>query len=162
MRPARYCPATACAIRWCGERFPFVCPAAEGFCVPEPIDPHRRFVAGLVGTALVERLAYQVLDDVLGVASGDIYSTGGGSRSDVWMQCRADATGRTLHRPVVAESAFGSAILAAAGTVYDNLDAAIAAMVRVERSFSPNRKVATRYDELFQRFCEELQRRGYM
>jgi len=144
-----------------GERFPFVCADAEGFCIPEPTDPHERYATGLVGTALVERLAYQVLDDTLEVANGDIYSTGGGSRSDVWMQCRADATGRTLHRPVVAESAFGGAILAAAGTVYDNLDAAIAAMVRVERGFSPNRKVAPRYDELFQRFCGELQRRGY-
>jgi D-ribulokinase len=145
-----------------GERFPFVRPQAEGFCLPEPADMHQRYAAGLVGTALVERLAYQVLDGSLGVAHGEIYSTGGGSGSDIWMQCRADATGRTLHRPSAPESAFGSAILAAAGTVHGDLDAAIASMVRVERSFSPNREIAQQYTELFQRFCDELRRRGYL
>jgi sugar (pentulose or hexulose) kinase len=78
------------------------------------------------------------------------------------MQCRADATGRTVHRPAVAESAFGSAILAAAGTVHADLATAIGAMVRLERSFPPRRATAEQYDERFARFCDELRRRRYV
>ncbi len=46
-----------------GERFPFACSEAEGFWLPaRPEDPNQSYAACLVGTALVERLAYQILD----------------------------------------------------------------------------------------------------
>jgi len=143
-----------------GERFPFVAPNASGFVVPETGDVAERFAACLAGTAMIERLAYQVLDQACGVSGGAIYSTGGGSRSDVWMQCRADATGRPIHRPATAESAFGSAILAAAGAHFANLAEAVRQMVRIERTFEPNRAATAAYDELYGRFLAELTRRG--
>jgi len=74
-----------------GERFPFLCDRAEGFCAAEPADPLERYAAYLQGVALIERLCYRVLDGAAGTCGGQVYSTGGGSRSDVWMQCRADA-----------------------------------------------------------------------
>jgi sugar (pentulose or hexulose) kinase len=78
------------------------------------------------------------------------------------MQIRADVTGRTYLRPAVGESAFGSAILAAASTVFGDLQEAAAAMVRIERTFEPNAAHRARYDELFAVFCGELVARGYM
>lgn len=110
----------------------------------------------------MERLAYDVLDQSAGAADGAVYGTGGGSRSDVWMQCRADATGRTIHRPPAAESAFGAAVLAAAGTVCAGLDEAVRQMVRVERSFSPDPGRAAVYRALYERFRGELAKRGYL
>lgn len=157
-----------------GERFPFLCPTAEGFFVPEPADTVDRYAACLQGVALLERLGYQVLDQVAGVRSvghvpsdgerpgGEVFSTGGGSRSDVWMQCRADATGRVIHRPACGESAFGSAVLAAAGTCHGRLTEAVRRMVRIEKTFTPDPRRADRYDRLFRRFCDELQARGYL
>jgi sugar (pentulose or hexulose) kinase len=96
------------------------------------------------------------------VTGGAVYATGGGSRSDVWTQCRADATGRVFHRPKTAESAFGSAILAATGAHYGNLAEAIRGMVRAERTFEPTRAVAAEYDDMYGRFVAELTRRGYL
>jgi D-ribulokinase len=93
---------------------------------------------------------------------GEVYSTGGGSRSDVWMQCRADATGRVIHRPSCGESAFGSAILAAAGTHYNSIVEAVERMVRLDRSFSPDPRRAEIYNRLYDQFCCALRKRGHL
>jgi xylulokinase len=145
-----------------GERFPFLAPTAEGFFAPEPSDSADRYAACLQGVGLVERLAYQVLDQATGVSGGEVFSTGGGSRSDVWTQCRADATGRTIHRPVCGESAFGAAVLAASGSLYGSIAEAIKRMVRIERSFEPAAELVSLYDQRFDRFCAELRERGYL
>ncbi len=144
-----------------GERFPFLCHAAERFFVPEPEEPLERYAACLEGVALIERFAYDVLDEVAATSSGEVFSTGGGSRSEVWMQCRADVTGRVLHRPACGESAFGTAILAAAGSRCEGLAEAIENMVRIERTFRPNTARAEHYDTAYQRFRAELEERGY-
>lgn len=144
-----------------GERFPFLAGEAEGFCIPDTGDEIEGYAARLQGTALVERLAYEVIDQVAGTSGGEVFSTGGGSRSDVWMQCRADATGRVVHRPAFPESAFGSAVLAAAGTAFGDVWQAVGRMVRIERSFEPDSGCAGRYDELYARFCAEIDRRGW-
>ena len=144
-----------------GERFPFLAEEAEGFCIPELWDDIERYAAYLQGTALVERMAYEVIDKVAGTSGGEVYSTGGGSRSDVWMQCRADVTGRTVHRPAVPESAFGSAVLAAAGTVCGDVWTAVENMVRIERTFVPDGNRRDGYAELYSRSQEEIERRGW-
>ena len=144
-----------------GERFPFLSSGARGFSLPEPADRVERFAANLQGTALLERLGYDVLDSIAGTSGGAVYSTGGGSRSDVWMQLRADVTGRPLHRPACPESAFGSAVLAAA-MHFGGVPHATAALVRLEATFAPGPVKTVRYDELYGRFCEELRRRGYL
>ena len=144
-----------------GERFPFLAADAEGFEPAEAPGKVARFAACLQGTAFVERMAYEVLDEVAGTSEGQVFSTGGGSRSDVWMQCRADVTGRVVHRPACPESAFGSAVLAAAGTYYDGVWQAVDAMVRIERSFTPDPNRTPLYDELYAQFAAEIDRRGY-
>ena len=144
-----------------GERFPFAAAEAEGFCVPEVASEVANYAARLQGTALVERLAYEVLDKTADTRGGDVYCTGGGSRSDVWSQCRADATGRVLHRPACPESAFGSAILAATGVHFGDVWDAIESMVRVERTFEPSTEHKARYDTLFAGLTKELDQRGY-
>jgi len=161
-----------------GERFPFLAADAHGFFVPEFSDRADRYAACLQGVALVERLGYQVLDAAAGdcpdfrlsengtvpfaPGAGEVYGTGGGSRSDVWMQCRADATGRVIHRPACGESAFGAAVLSAAGAHYNSIVEAVARMVRLERTFTPDRQRAAVCDRLFVRFCGELRKRGYL
>lgn len=146
-----------------GERFPFHNSAALGFCdVPEGEDA-LSFAARLQGVAFVERLAYETLDRVTGRAAlGDVFSTGGGSASGVWMQLRADVTGRTLHRPQCHESAFGSAILAAANTIHDGLWDAMGRMLVIERSFHPDSLRGSTYDDLFGAFRHRLEQEGYM
>ncbi len=145
-----------------GERFPFARSRAEGFFAQEPRSHVERYAACMLGTALVERLAYQVLDRVTGQSADAIFATGGGSRSEVWNQCRADVTRRVVHRPQCAESAFGAAVLAASGVLGEPLDLVIQRMVRMEKSFFPNVGRAALYQERFEEFGVELRRRGYL
>jgi sugar (pentulose or hexulose) kinase len=145
-----------------GERFPFLAPNAQGFFSSDSLSRTDRYAACLQGVGLLERLAYSILDTTIVASGGEVFSTGGGSRSDIWMQCRANATGRVIHRPVCGESAFGSAVLAAAGSRYNSIREAIERMVRIERSFEPDQRQVSRYDQLFDRFCDALRMRGYL
>ena len=144
-----------------GERFPFVSSEAEGFCDPKPSGATERFAAYLQGVALIERRCYEVLDKVTGADGGQVYCTGGGSVSDVWMQLRADVTGRVLHRPASPESALGSAILAATATFFRNLAEAITSMVQFDRTFHPRRHNRDEYEVIYRRLCRLLEERGY-
>ena len=121
-----------------------------------------RYAANLQGTAFVERLCYEVLDRATGTAGGDIYATGGASRSDIWLQLRADVTGRRMHRPDCAESAFGSAVMAASAVWHDDVWCAARDMVHIERSFEPDRSRSQEYEDRFLRFRESMEERGYI
>ena len=145
-----------------GERFPFAESRAEGFFARKPGSEAERYASSMLGTALVERLAYKVLDGVTEQTGNAVYATGGGSRSDIWTQLRADVTGRTVHRPAVAESVFGAALLAASGALGEPLGAVIKRMVRIEKSFFPNVSRAALYEERFEEFGTELRSRGYL
>lgn len=147
-----------------GERFPFDSASATGFCDAPEDDELARYAAKLQGTAFVERLAYEVLDAATpGLRRGAVYATGGASRSDVWMQLRADACGRVMHRPACSESAFGSALLAAAGAgLWPDLRSACRHMQRIESTFRPDPERARSYEPLYQRFKAELEGRGYL
>jgi len=156
------CETLAYPLARQGERFPFLAAHALGFCIPLTDDAARYHAACLQGTALLERLAYEVLDAVASTHGGDIFTTGGGGRNDLWLQCRADVTGRVVHRPASPESAFGSAILAASGTIYDGWDRAVQGMVKLEKTFLPRPERRAEYDRLYRAFCGELKGRGYL
>lgn len=158
-------PVAALAYPSCarGERFPFQSASAQGFG-PQPRGGVERYAANLQGTAFVERLAYEVLDEVTGRrAEGPVFCTGGGSRSDVWTQLRADVTGRVLHRPACSESALGVALLAAVGAgLAADLASAGRQMVRVESTFRPEPARQRALEPLYRQFRAELLRRGYL
>ncbi len=145
-----------------GERFPMQSDSAQGFVEPESVVSVDRYAACLQGVGLFERLCYQVLDQATGSGGGEVFSTGGGSRSDVWMQCRADATGRVVHRPACPESAFGAAVLAGAGTCFRSVGDAVEAMVKLSDTFVARQEFSGHYEDLFGRFCDEFRKRGYL
>lgn len=72
--------------------------------------------------AVMEGVAYQVAEflsmlDALGCRTNTIFSLGGGARSAVWMQMKADICERTFHVPLCTEAAStGAALLAAWGS----------------------------------------------
>ena len=156
------CDHVAYPLVTVGERFPFLAADARGFCHPGTSDPVARYAANLQGTAFVERLGYEVLDHATNTAGGDIYATGGASRSDIWLQLRADVTGRCIHRPDCAESAFGSAVMAASVAWHDDVWSAAQDMVHIERSFEPDRSRFQEYEDRFQQFRASMEERGYL
>ncbi len=145
-----------------GERFPFVAPDAEGFVIGQPENDTDLYRACLEGVALVERLCYDVLAELGAPAGERLYVTGGGSRSAVWNQIRADALGRQLARPEQPESAFGAALLAAAGTLYDDVAQAARAMVRIASVVDPDPAAQAHYDDQYARLVEACRARGYL
>lgn len=143
-----------------GERFPVVFPEAERVLSREPRGEAEHFAAYLQGVAFVERWAYETVAELGGAASGTVFSAGGGSRSEVWMQVRADALGRETARAAAPDSAFGSAVLAASHTLHGGVREAAAAMVKEEKRFIPRRAMRRQYDSLYRRFRAACAKRG--
>jgi len=145
-----------------GERFPFLEPAARGFAVGAPADEVEAYRAALEGVAFVERLAYDRLAALGARAEGPVATAGGGSRSRVWNRIRATALERPLVVPATPTSAFGAAVLAATGTLHDDLTSAAAAMVSVRAGVEPDEREAPALLESYERLVEELRQRGWI
>jgi D-ribulokinase len=143
-----------------GERFPFVAPAAEGFVLGAGNNREVEYTAILEGVAYLEKLAYAELEAMGYGVDGPIRTAGGGARSMIWLQIRADVLGRTLIVPREIEAAFGAAVLAAAHA-YSGLGAATRAMSHARAEVAP-RPDAARYEEPYHRFIAELRSRGYI
>ncbi len=148
-----------------GERFPFLNADAEGFLVGTPRDRDELFAAYLEGVACLERLAYETLEG-LGAEVGDaVYSTGGGARSDAWLQIRADTLNKVVLRAsggAATGAAMGAAILAAALECYGSVSDAARAMVHVECKTTPRADLASAYSAIYERFKDECRARGYL
>jgi xylulokinase len=146
------------------ETFPFVSNSAEGFITPATEDKREQFASCLQGTALFERLCYQKLSRLAKIhgATGDIYTGGAYCTSDVWMQCRADVTGR-INRRMKGQSsaAFGTAMIAALGSEFRSLEDVADAMLAVDATFFPNPEKHSQYSELYAKFCDLMDEQGY-
>ncbi|MGO8960903.1 MAG: xylulokinase [Streptosporangiaceae bacterium] len=143
-------------------------PALSGATVPRWNDRMRGVFAGLamnhdgrhLARAVVEGCAFALLDvlgrlDALGLAGQEIRVVGGGARSELWLQIKADVTGR-LVRPVRAAepTALGAAVLAglAAGTFSDAGDAVARTVVPSERPYLPSGSTREVYAERYAQY----------
>lgn len=98
---------------------------------------------------IVDRLA------VMGLVGDEIRVVGGGARSGLWVQMKADVTGHTVRTIATDEAtALGAAMLAAvdAGIVRD-LDEAVDRCVELdERAYEPDPATAAAYAEAYGRY----------
>jgi xylulokinase len=107
---------------------------------------------GDIARALMEGTGYEVgtcLDGLrdIGIAFGELVVIGGGARSDLWAQLKADILGVPVHRPRYTEAAsLGAAILAGAavGLIADPETTARAWNPPVE-TFTPNAEATRIY-----------------
>ena len=95
-----------------------------------------------------------------GVPVNEIRSTGGGARSRLWLQIKADVLQKPVTRVDVEEAAvLGAAMLGAVATgCYPGLDDAAAAMVRIGEVLAPNPANAAVYDEGYAAYVELYER----
>jgi xylulokinase len=143
-------------------------PALSGATVPRWNDRMRGVFAGLamnhdrghLARAVVEGCTFALRDvlgrlEALGLAGPQIRVVGGGARSDLWLQIKADVTGRII-RPVLAEepTAVGAAVLAglAAGVFGDAADAVTRTVRLSDRAFEPDVRVAAVYQERYAQY----------
>ena len=106
--------------------------------------------------AVMEGAAYGLrhnmeVAEAAGFRTQSLACVGGGARSALWNQIKADVIQRTVHLPRAATGApMGNAILAAAAAgLHPNVTAAVAAMVAPGRAFAPDPSNAPRYDALY-------------
>jgi xylulokinase len=111
-------------------------------------------LAVLEGVALSARMLLGSIDEAAGDAPARLFHAGGGARSDLWAQIRADCLGRPLDRVSYPDvGCLGAAIMAGVGIgVFSQLSDGIAAMTSVERSFEPNPRLTPRYQAMYEAY----------
>ena len=145
-----------------GERFPFIRPEAQGFLVGKPGNKNAVYAAKLEGLGYLERLIYTTLED-LGASVGDtIYATGGGAKSEIWLEIRASILSRCMKRPKVSDTAMGAAILAASKTIYKNISEASKNMVNEGLTVEPKQVWVEKYNDGYYKFHEICRQYGFI
>ncbi len=107
----------------------------------------------LEAIACIVRRNIEVVEE-LGIPVGEIRGLGGGSRSAVWNQIKADLTGRPVLIMENEEAAcLGAALLAGVGVgLFPSLEQACAAVVRVKGRCEPDPALADAYARLYARY----------
>lgn len=136
-----------------GERAPLWDASARGTFLGLDASMGRADMARAVleGVAMSVRLAFAALDVSAGRRAAVLNCGGGGFASDVWNQIRADVLGRDLRRLAVRDpGALGAAALGAVTAgLQPDLDTALAAAVRFDRTYSPDPEGQDRMETLY-------------
>ncbi len=140
-----------------GAFFPENNPKARGVFFGISID-HRR---GHFTRAILESIAFMLRRDLEIFSNNNIkicsiISMGGGAKSNLWNQIKADITGLELLIPENTETALlGVAIIAGVGIgVYKDFRAATSKVVSIEKKYSPDSKNKSIYDIAYKKYVE--------
>lgn len=118
---------------------------------PERFNRYTFYRAILENTALLVRGHIDMVREATGNEPDELIFAGGASKSPLWCQILADATGKPVRTPVVKEAtALGAAILAGYGVgLYSSIAEGAKATVRFDHTYLPdpeNRKV---YEDMY-------------
>ena len=143
-------------------------PALSGSMTPRWNGQMRGVFAGLamshsnatLSRSVLEGCAYALRDitdrfAALGLGVGEIRVVGGGAASPLWLQIKADVTGRTVRRVLVPEAAaLGAALLGgvATGTFDDLSDAVDRTVTLADEPCTPEPARASLYAEMYGRY----------
>jgi xylulokinase len=91
-----------------------------------------------------------------GVHIDELRAIGGGARSELWLQLKADITGVPVVAPRITEAAsWGAALLAGVGAGhFANAASAAQKLIHLERRFEPHPERMARYDERYALYQE--------
>lgn len=109
--------------------------------------------AVMEGVCYEMRLNQELLADC-GVPVAPLHATGGGAKSRVWMQMKADVMNVSVTALTTSEAgATGSAMLVGVALgLFPDLDAAAERMVQIREVFHPRKDAHARYEEVYQRY----------
>jgi len=107
------------------------------------------------GVTFELRRTLEIVEEAGSKVSG-VYTIGGGARSDLWSQTKADIYNKTVYTFEASEGGIlGSGILAGTGVgVYPDAHAAVQRCLRIKKVFEPDSSRTARYDYLFGLFKE--------
>ena len=138
-----------------GSGTPHMDPQAKGAIVGLTLSVDRRtFIK-----ALIEGLCYEMSANIsaleeAGVELDRLRATGGGSRSPMWLQTKADVTGKPVVNLNVSEcGCLAGAILGMVATrEYATIEQAVGFLIREERVYEPDASRHEHYAELFEEY----------
>lgn len=107
--------------------------------------------------SIMESLGYLICRNLeaikaMGLDIKQIRTMGGGSKSDVWNQIKADITGKTLCVTYSSQNTacLGAAIIAGkAAGIFPSIESAVDSMVSIRKQYDPNPSFRSIYDKLF-------------
>lgn len=145
-------------------------PTMSGATTPTWNEHARGVLAGFglnhgqphLARALLEGCTFALRDLVdrfaeLGLGGSELRVVGGGARNELWLQMKADVTGRVVRVLATDEAtAMGAAQLAAIGTgFFRGVDEAVEAMTALApRAYEPDESTRAAYDEAYGRYRE--------
>ena len=132
-------------------------PAASGVIIGLDFDSKRADIvrAILEGLTYEQALCIRLLNEI-GVEINRITAIGGGSRSDRWLQIKADIIGLPVSAIHTSEAAsLGVAMLAGCATgVYNNLEEAASQLIKLRKTFTPRPERAAHYQRQLTIFAD--------
>ena len=141
-----------------GERAPFwdVQSRAAFARIETATGPGELVRAVLEGVAFSARLAFEAAECSAGLVVDHVNIGGGGARSNVWCQIRADVFGKALHRAKILDAGtLGAAMIAGVGSgAMPSLAAAAQRLVTFDRTFEPDATRAEYYNAKFGKYQE--------
>ncbi len=115
--------------------------------------------SGELYRALLEGIAYEMMYNIeclneAGILIKELTAVGGGARSDLWLQLKADMFGRKMVALSVEEAGtVGAAILAGVAIgKYKSIDEAVSRFVKIKKEFYPNMKNNEIYQENYKKY----------
>ena len=150
-----------------------VVPHFDGVLSPEPHPEARGAFLNLtlghtlpdLYRAILESIAFSLRENIdllrqSGLPVDVVRSIGGGARSELWLQIKADVTGLPIEQPAVTEAAtLGAAMLAAVGHgAFASLAESSAALYHVRRTFEPDAGRHTDYEPPYAAYREACAR----
>ena len=138
-----------------GERSPHNDPSARGAFIGMRMDT----TADEMSLAVLEGVAFGLKDSVeiarsLGISIPRSGASGGGAKSALWKKILANVLDLVIDVPKIEEGpSLGGAMLAAVGCgIYPDVEAAAAAITRVQESVEPDPKLVELYKERYEKW----------
>ncbi|QGQ98752.1 hypothetical protein EHS13_29675 [Paenibacillus psychroresistens] len=138
-----------------GSGTPFMNPAAKGMIYGLSFET----TPAHIYRGLLEGITYEMLYnleclELAGIKVDTLKAVGGGAKSELWMQMKADIMGRKVETLAISEAGtMGTAILAGiASGVYPSYETAVEQLVKVKRTYYPNPKITEIYQANYARY----------
>lgn len=138
-----------------GSGTPYLDFRAKGMIVGLTLDTDRYqiYKSVLESTCFEEKLNLLNMENS-GIVTNELRCIGGGARSDVWLQIKADITGRKVSSLKISEAGcLGAAILAGLGCgVFSSASEAVTRFVKVKKEYYPNLEGQKLYEEKYEQY----------
>jgi xylulokinase len=153
-----------------GARGLFLLPHLAGSCTPgnDPCSKGaflgltRAHTKGDLIRAIIEGLCYELrlnldtLQELTGIGVEKLRAIGGATKSEFWLQTKADVTGKVVECLAIEEAtSLGAALLAGMGAgLYRDEKEAVAQIQAGRRLFVPDQRRQTIYEDYYQIYCQ--------